>query len=287
MDRVYSSEREGILSWLSAIDRNLQLRTISKRRVEGTGDFLFRTPQFNSWLETSGQSIFCPGSAGAGKTVLASLVIAQLQTIFRGDVKVGIIYFFSGFGRPEKLDPSKLLSSFLKQLVEEQLSVPKDVIGLFKEHFKKITKPSYTKLAKVFHSVASKYSRIFVILDNTDEPEVSVRQRALIYREINYLREEVALNLFTTSTFSPEMIGELKNNLMLEVRAPQEDIERYLDEMIKILPLVVSSNIVLMEDYKKNIVNAANRVLVHHRSNVRSIVNYCLAFSLHDSILIH
>ena len=40
------------------------------------------------------QTLFCPGIPGAGKTILASVVIDDLNIRFRKDSSVGVVYIY-------------------------------------------------------------------------------------------------------------------------------------------------------------------------------------------------
>lgn len=61
-------------------------------RQPGTGQWLINSPQFKKWLEVIGSTLFCPGIPGAGKTIIASIVIDYLSKIVKQDGSVGLAY---------------------------------------------------------------------------------------------------------------------------------------------------------------------------------------------------
>jgi hypothetical protein len=54
-------ESQAIIDWLSALDFfKIQIDTLS-RRQEGTGEWLFETPQFQAWLSGEEKTLWCSG----------------------------------------------------------------------------------------------------------------------------------------------------------------------------------------------------------------------------------
>ncbi|RFU23916.1 hypothetical protein B7463_g12423, partial [Scytalidium lignicola] len=68
-------EHRHILDWLTPIDYSTQQNDFIRRRQEGTG-----------------QTLFCPGIPGAGKTMSVATVIDKLYDEFRDDSSIGIAY---------------------------------------------------------------------------------------------------------------------------------------------------------------------------------------------------
>jgi hypothetical protein len=77
--------RKKILDWLSPIDyMELQSDTFHKRQ-KGTGEWFLKSAPFIEWLEGKNKTLFCPGIPGAGKTMVASIVVNHLKTSFPDD----------------------------------------------------------------------------------------------------------------------------------------------------------------------------------------------------------
>src|SRR5271155_4005075 len=68
-------ESQKILDWLTPIDYAPQHSDFISRRQEGTGQWLLNSDQFQTWLNTTKQTLFCPGMPGAGKTMITSIVV--------------------------------------------------------------------------------------------------------------------------------------------------------------------------------------------------------------------
>jgi hypothetical protein len=93
----HDQEHQTILKWLIPVDYASQQRDYIKRRQLGTGQWLLDSEEFQTWLKTEKQTLFCPGIPGAGKTIITSIVIDDLFAKFQNDVSVGIAYIFCNY----------------------------------------------------------------------------------------------------------------------------------------------------------------------------------------------
>jgi len=81
-----------ILDWLSNIDYVPQQNDYVSRRELGTGERLLRSPEFVAWLEADKQTLFCPDTPGARKSIHASVLVDHLVDLFYGEPKIGVAY---------------------------------------------------------------------------------------------------------------------------------------------------------------------------------------------------
>lgn len=89
-----------------------------KKRTKGTGQWLLGSTEYQDWVDTSKQTLFCPGIPGAGKSILTSIVIEDLTIRFSKATDVGIAYIYCNFKRQEDQKIESLMASLLKQLAE-------------------------------------------------------------------------------------------------------------------------------------------------------------------------
>jgi hypothetical protein len=113
-----------MLNWLIPIDYKPYHNDFIGRRQAGTGQWLLDSAEFQTWLNIDKQRLFCPGIPGAGKTILASIVVNDLDTRFSDDSTIGIAYIYCNFRRQDEQKIDDLLASLLKQLAESQPSLP-------------------------------------------------------------------------------------------------------------------------------------------------------------------
>jgi Cdc6-like AAA superfamily ATPase len=117
--------------------------------------------------------LFCYGIPGAGKTILASIVIEQLISRFHDNHDVGIAYIYCDFRRKDEQRLGDLLASLVKQLSETRPSVPDIIKHLYQRHQSKRTRPSTDELSGTLQPVLASYSRVFIIIDALDECSIS------------------------------------------------------------------------------------------------------------------
>jgi Cdc6-like AAA superfamily ATPase len=225
-------ERRTILNWLTPIDYAPQQSDFISRRQEGTGQWLLDSNEFQEWLNTSRQTLFCPGIPGAGKTIITSIIIEHLSTKFHNDSNTGIAYLYCNYRQQQKQKPIDLLASLLKQLVQEKPSMHESVKNLYERHKDKRTCPSLEEILKALHSVVVDYSRAFIIIDALDECQVTDGCRTRLLSEIFNLQGKYGTNVFATSRFIPEITEKVKGSTLLEIRARDEDVQKYLDSRI-------------------------------------------------------
>ena len=89
-----------ITDWLSSTDFPAQQSDFISGRQEGTGQWFLRSPKFTNWLQEPKQDLFCPGIPGAGKTMIAAIVVDHLWKDFEGK-NVGIAYIYCNYKRQE------------------------------------------------------------------------------------------------------------------------------------------------------------------------------------------
>ena len=114
-------QRRAVLDWLDPADYAPQQSDYIGRRQAGTGQWLLDTAEFQEWVESNRQTLFCPGIPGAGKTILTAIVIDDLTARFHGDQSIGIAYIYFNFRRQDEQKAERLLANLLKQLSWGQL----------------------------------------------------------------------------------------------------------------------------------------------------------------------
>jgi hypothetical protein len=113
--------REPILRWLESYDNASKHYNILSKRQEGTGNWFVTSHAYQLWQDQPrSQKRLCTGLPGAGKTMLTSLAIDDLQRRCRTDPSLGLAYLYCEYRSREDLTVELALLSLLKQLVERQ-----------------------------------------------------------------------------------------------------------------------------------------------------------------------
>ncbi|KAF3209746.1 hypothetical protein TWF679_007284 [Orbilia oligospora] len=224
---LQGKEDLAILNWLTEIDYGPQQSDYRSRRQAGTGQWLLDSPEFQEWVAGDKQSLFCPGIPGAGKTIIASIVVDYLVSKV-GNTKVGLAYIYYDMRQTKLQSANHILASLLKQLAESQSPLFPGIKDLYTYHHPKHTRPSFGELSKALRSITNTYSKVFIVIDALDESRTSDGFQRLILTEIFYLRNQHNANIFITSRNIPEITEMFKEGKSLEIRARDADIEKYI-----------------------------------------------------------
>ncbi|KAL2671363.1 hypothetical protein Neosp_013948 [[Neocosmospora] mangrovei] len=240
------------LDWLTQLDYAAQQQDFISRRQPGTGKWLLESEEYQSWLTTVGNTLFCPGMPGAGKTILTSTVVENLTTKFLGDTNTAIACIYFNFRREYDQKLSSLLASILRQCIQHLHRLP-DSVSALENQCGSNKRPSLDELSGTLQSVAAAFSRVFIVVDALDECQASDGCRARILSELFKLQAGCGVNIFATSRFIPDIVDTFENGTTLEIRASSEDVERYVKGRMEHLQPFVRRNKQLQEEIKVGI----------------------------------
>ncbi|CAH0055577.1 unnamed protein product [Clonostachys solani] len=226
---------------------------LSKSSKEEDRDILDWLTRFQTWIGTKGQTLFCKGIPGAGKTIIAATVIKKLMNEFQNNHEIGIAYIFLVSGGTR----SKSRKTFFGQL-SSLPSLPEPVRALYKNHKEENTRPLVNDLIKAVQGVAALYSRVFIVFDALDECRSLDGCREQLFAHLFVIQSKVQANVFTTSRPIQDIEAKFQNSLSLEIHATDEDIQRYLTSQIYKLPSFVTHNSDLQNKIKIRITQAVD-----------------------------
>jgi len=189
-------------------------------------------------------------------------VVDYLYTRFQKDPSIGIAYIYCNFRRRDEQRAIDLLASVLKQLSQKKSSLPVYVKALYNQHKAEKTRPSFEDISRTLQSVAPMYSRVFIVIDALDECQVSNGSLTRFLAEIFNLRDKSRANVFATSRFIPEITKKFEDSRFLEIRASGEDVGRYLDSHMFLLPGFVIDSSELQEEIKTRIIQSVQGMCV-------------------------
>ncbi|KAL8705510.1 MAG: hypothetical protein Q9201_001385 [Fulgogasparrea decipioides] len=198
-------------------------------RQDGLGRWLLETAEYQQWLSSKGETIWCLGQRGIGKTVLASpahnsrsFIINELQTT--KTASTGIAFIYCNYNDPQKQNVINIVGSILQQLMLQNAYLAEELSELYERHRKAKTNPSVVEYSALLQSAVGYFSKTIVIMDALDECPGDTRD--ILIEEISKARPGVYLLI--TSRHPLCTLPERPAGLTVRLRANDTDITNYL-----------------------------------------------------------
>ncbi|OPB36500.1 hypothetical protein A0O28_0055790 [Trichoderma guizhouense] len=268
-----NKDHQEILEWLTPIDYAHQQRDFMKIRQPDTGHWFLSSEEYQTWIESDKQTLFCPGVPGAGKTIMTAVVINNLYNRYKSDADIGISYLYCDYRRQNEQKAEDLVANLLKQLTQGRATMPDFIKTLYAEFRKKPERPSLRDLSEAMRSVCLLYSKVFIIVDALDECQTADSCRKSFLSEIFKLQEGTNVNFFATSRNIPDILEAFKQSSSLKISARDEDVQKYLAGNMERLPPFVLRNPELQNEIKTIISKVANGMFLIVRLHVDALVH--------------
>ncbi|KAJ2984763.1 hypothetical protein NUW58_g5891 [Xylaria curta] len=263
-------DQQEILDWLTLIDYSAQQSDFISRRQAGTGQWLLDSTEYQHWLATK-ETLFCPGIPGAGKTILASIVVDNLLSLHGDDQSVGICVIFLNFRRNDEQKLDHLLASLLKQLACTLPVVPGPVELLYRKHKGRQAGPTTEELCKALYSVAAEFSRVFMVIDALDECQTQDNCRSRFISELLNICTKHDVNILATARPIPEITSRFEDSVVKPIRAVDDDIIKYLDGNLSCIGGPVSRDTTLQAEVKEGIVQCVDGMFLLAKLHLDSL----------------
>lgn len=248
-----NKRRHDILSWLAPSTHQLEQSDAFNKHQSGTGQWFLDSKQFARWLNEERQTLFCPGIPGAGKTILASVVIDYLQRQ-RGR-ESSIVYLYCSYNKMQAQTTYGQLSIVLRQFVEQQSgSIPESVLSLYDSHKAQGSRPTLEEISSTLFKTVRHLDRAFLVVDALDECSEETCKELL--DEVRKLQMSTRLNFMATSRPSLEQVFD--GAMRLDIRAQESDIKCYLDDRLRGLSRCVQQDDELKQMIKQEIINTVD-----------------------------
>ncbi|TFK27701.1 ankyrin [Coprinopsis marcescibilis] len=167
---------------------------------------------------------------GAGKTVIASLVIEHLQEISKHNQSVCVAFAYCRY--TERIPITTILAALLRQILERYPSVLPFVQALYERHNLEQTQPDQGDLITVLLEIATSglFSSSFFVLDGLDEASVDVQ-----FDLIETL-ESLPIRFLLTSRPLDLLKDQVPGAVFFNIAASDADIAVLVEEKIDRIP---------------------------------------------------
>ncbi|KAH6891554.1 hypothetical protein BKA70DRAFT_850720 [Coprinopsis sp. MPI-PUGE-AT-0042] len=213
-----------VLDFLSLVNfRTIQQENLGKW-TPGTIKWLLQSSMFQTWLETQYAILWGTGMPGAGKTVLASVVIKHLQTLAQASTDICVVFVYCRYTEPMKV--RDILAALVRQLLERFPHLLSVVEPLYAQHKLERTNPTQGDLIDAIRKICSGFQMAYLFIDGLDE--------ALYDEQFDLLDtlKTVPANFFFTSRPLVRLKAVLPNAEFFDIAARNEDIELLVSQHI-------------------------------------------------------
>ncbi|KAL8812638.1 MAG: hypothetical protein Q9200_000866 [Gallowayella weberi] len=266
-------KRRGILAWFSPLNFSKTQQDVFARREDGTGQWFLDSPNFQDWVSGSTRTLCCPGIPGAGKTILAAVVVDTLRNEFAHNPSKGVAAVYCNFKEREIQGLQNLLAGACAQLIQGSTHpLPDDLTSLHKRHHTSGTKPGLDEVNHIFDVVVRRHSTVFVVIDALDE--CSERVRDAIVTRLNCLPDSVRF-LITTRPIG-EITDRFPNSPKIEIRATNTDLMSYITSRIANstrLSSLIRDRSTLREDICTHVIAKADGMFLAAKLHVDSLAS--------------
>ncbi|KAJ7688188.1 ankyrin repeat-containing domain protein [Mycena rosella] len=224
---VKAEKRQTILEWMSPLNFLQRQADVFNTLQPGTGEWLLAEHQFQDWESGSGEILLCQGMPGAGKTVLASLVVHYLEPRALSH-NIGLACIYLNHKETGTQTLTNLLGGLWRQLMLGK-GISPTVHSLYGYHYERQTRPNLDEFGKALNLAIAEYPKVYFVIDALDEYPEPLRH--LLLKNLVTLVPHV--NLLFTSRPHINLDSYFPHLQMLEIYATAGDIHRYLDIQIQ------------------------------------------------------
>jgi Cdc6-like AAA superfamily ATPase len=179
--------------------------------------------------------LWCPGIPGAGKTILASLIIDNLEREHSSPDAI-CAYVYCNYTKRKEQTAVSLLSNLLQQVLQHSTTgtLPAEVQSLYHLHKKHGTRPTLAQITDTLRALTANFSAFRVVVDALDECAESDDDALRFISAVRSLGPSV--KLLCTSRFSTVFEKYFEGAERVEISADSHDIRIYLDSQIQQQP---------------------------------------------------
>ncbi|KAH6908127.1 ankyrin repeat-containing domain protein [Coprinopsis sp. MPI-PUGE-AT-0042] len=217
------SQLREILEWISTLNFEALQQDIHEKWTPGTGGRLLRSQLFTQWLESICGTLWGTGMPGAGKTILASAIIAHVREHFK-DTGVCVAFAYCRYTEPVSV--TEILAALVRQLLGQCPPLLQFVEPLYQRcslQGMKLTQKELLGLLRQF----SRVIRVAFIIDGLDEASYDTQF------DLVEAIASVKARFLITSRPLDRLRSAIPDAVFFEVVAHAEDIELLVAQKIQ------------------------------------------------------
>lgn len=204
-----------------------------KLRQPRTGLWLLRMPSFQTWLSNPDGKLWLSGIPGAGKTVLAGVIIES--SLGQCSESVAGAFFFCDYKVNITHSPANILAAIAYQLAIQK----QDAYHILEKYYRELHPAnglprgySATGLERVVRDMVKLFDRVFLVVDGLDECGEQVEE--VLDRLCTLSEESDNISTALLSRDEQHIRNRLEDDFICEkVAAHTEDITEYVTAQLE------------------------------------------------------
>lgn len=265
--------RKGVLEYFSTFDHASSQQDVFRKRNPQTGEWILKSNEFTDFEDNKMKTLLCHGMPGAGKTIMASIVIDHFFHIGRNDHSIGVCYFYFRYDSTVEQTLEVVAGSLVRQLLEQRTALPSEIESVVERRGNKQAAHSLKEIFQSFEVAAKMYSKVFIILDALDEYYTGDSARCFeLFNGLKKLQEKGNIQLFATTRINSEIIMQFTPCLRTEIRAHDDDVRIYINSRMHELRKARENSDLRIEVVDK-VVQATGGMYESRISSVSSMLN--------------
>lgn len=167
-----------------------------------------------------------------------------------------VTFIYCNYKRQSEQSSKHILSSILRQIVNIQRGVPQVVQDFYATCKAKDITPSNTEIEQILVAVSKEILGLTIVIDALDECEAPTCRDFL--STVESLRKQCKIRFLATSRFLPNVQSHTTflGKPSLEVRASDQDVEKYVKSRVSDFRSPVASKTELLQNLVSSIVSA-------------------------------
>lgn len=233
--------RTEVLNWLSPLtfrsfheevrNKAVHQDTTVHARNSGkySGKWLLESDAFEEWRSRETRKLWYHGMPGAGKTVLASVVIDHMIQLSRSLPETNsfkVAYLYLTYKQQHSL--VHLLGSIIRQLIQDDAQLPDLVLKEYNQHKNRGNEaPTQQELSIMLASLVTQRP-LYIIIDGLDEcPRDTRRPLVKLLQPDSF--QSLKLNILITSRLLDEFETLAKGFERIDIKADARDLNLFID----------------------------------------------------------
>ncbi|KAF4535012.1 uncharacterized protein LTHEOB_2987 [Lasiodiplodia theobromae] len=197
-----------------------------------TGLWLLEDDDFVAWIDGRSPKLWLTGIPGAGKTVIASVIIEEAWKHVQIG-KIAVAYFYCDYKEKNSQDPTKILGSIATQLAQQSLEAFELLRNLYKECHptsRMPRSPEASMLVTAVQKMCGFFDDVYLIVDGLDECGDHTREVTSLLRQTDQLTKSGKRVKVSLLSRSEEVIRQqLETDFVhVQIAARSEDLRLYV-----------------------------------------------------------